>query len=43
MNFGLKSLELKGEPDERDELLTILAPVRGARAGGMRLWRGHRL
>ena len=41
MNLGLKSLELKSEPtDERDELLTTLAPVRSARAGGMWLWRG---
>ena len=31
---------MKSEPtDERDELLTTLAPVRSARAGGMRLWR----
>ena len=35
MNLGLKSLELKGEPtDKRDELLTTLAAVRSARAGG---------
>ena len=33
MNLSLKSLELKSEPtDERDELLTTLAPVRSARA-----------
>ena len=40
MNLGLKSFELKSEPtDKRDEFLTTLAPVRSARAGGMRLWR----
>ena len=32
MNLGLKSLELKSEPtDERDELVTTLAPVRSAK------------
>ena len=45
VNLGLKSLELQSEStDERDELLTTLAPVRRVRAGGMRLWKErHRL
>ena len=39
-NLGLKGLELKSEPtDERDKLLTTLAPVKSAMAAGMRLWR----
>ena len=37
----LKSFELKGEPtDKRDELLTTLATVRSARAGGFWQWSG---
>ena len=37
----MQSLELEGEPtNNRNELLTILAPVRCARVGGLRVRKG---